>query len=132
MKAPTLDHIGIAVADLEAAREMYLQLGFDPAPAEELPAQGVRLSFCALGGGSRLELLAPLSPDTAVGKFLAAKGPGIHHLCFAVDDIEAELKRLEGEGFVLIDKAPRTGAHGKKVAFLHPKSTGSVLIELSQ
>jgi len=136
MSPPKLDHIGVAVPNLDQALELWLRLGFAPGPAEDLPAQGVRLSFCPLGGGDagHIELLAALGPDTAIGRFLADRGGrgGIHHLCFAVPDIRAELARLSAAGFALIDREPRAGAHGALVAFLHPKSTGGVLVELSQ
>jgi methylmalonyl-CoA/ethylmalonyl-CoA epimerase len=135
MSQPRLDHIGVAVADLEAAMEIYRKLGFTTGPVEELAPQGVRLSFCPLGGGGgRIELLAALGPETAIGKYLAANGGrgGIHHLCFAVDDIRAEMARLAAEGFALIDREPRQGAHGALVAFLHPRATAGVLIELSE
>jgi methylmalonyl-CoA/ethylmalonyl-CoA epimerase len=152
MTTPRLDHIGIAVADLDTAIDLYRALGFSPGPIEELPAQGVRLSFCPLAPcpvagpvpgpvegldlssveGGRIELLSALGADTPIGRYLAARGPGIHHLCFRVDDIRAELARLADAGFFLIDRDPRAGAHGALVAFLHPRSTGGVLIELSQ
>lgn len=136
MSQPKLDHIGIAVPDLDSAMDLYRKLGFFPSPVEELAPQGVRLSFCAMEGegAGRIELLSGLGPDTAIGKFLADRGGkgGIHHLCFAVPDIRAELARLSAAGFALIDREPRAGAHGALVAFLHPKSTGGVLVELSE
>lgn len=95
---------------------------------ETLPHQGVRVQFV----GPRLELLEPLDTDSGVGRFLARNGPGLHHVAFASTDLEADLARLAAEGFELIDTEPRPGAFGHRVAFLHPRSTGRVLVELVQ
>jgi methylmalonyl-CoA/ethylmalonyl-CoA epimerase len=132
MTKPVLDHIGIAVEDLDAAIELYREkLGFDVQSIEDVPGFGVKVAFLPLGEGN-VELVQPVTDDSAMAKFLEKKGPGFHHLCFRVDDIRAELARLEDAGVQLVDREPREGAHGTLVAFLHPKSTGGVLIELAQ
>jgi len=130
MTKPILDHIGIAVDDLDTAIELYREkLGFDVESVADVPGFGVKVAFLPLGEGN-VELVQPVADDSAMAKFLEKKGPGFHHLCFRVDDIRAELARLEDAGVQLVDKEPREGAHGTLVAFLHPKSTGGVLIEL--
>lgn len=131
MPAPLpLDHVGIAVDTLDGALPLFESLtGRKGSGRERVEAQGVELVFVGEGDG-RLELLAPLSADSPVGRFLASRGPGLHHLAFRTDDIEAELRRLAAAGCRLIDEQPRPGAGGHRVAFLHPASTGGVLIEL--
>ena len=130
MNKPVLDHIGIAVEDLDAAIDLYREkLGFDVEAIEEVPVFGVKVAFLPLGEG-KVELVQPVSGDSAMARFLEKRGPGFHHLCFRVQDIRAELVRLEAAGVRLVDREPREGAHGTLVAFLHPKSTGGVLIEL--
>jgi methylmalonyl-CoA/ethylmalonyl-CoA epimerase len=125
-----LDHVAIAVHSLDAARHLYESLtGAAGSRAETVAAQGVKVVFIGTGAG-RLELLEATSPDTPVGRFLARRGPGLHHIAYRVPDLEAALARLEAAGFELIDRAPRPGAGGHRVAFLHPRSTGGVLIEL--
>jgi len=132
MTKPILDHIGIAVDDLDAAIDLYREkLGFDVESVEDVPGFGVKVAFLPLGEGN-VELVQPVTDDSAMSKFLEKKGPGFHHLCFRVDDIRVELARLEDAGVQLVDREPREGAHGTLVAFLHPKSTGGVLIELVQ
>ena len=132
MNKPILDHIGIAVNDIDAALELYRdKLGFEVGGIDEVPGFGVKVAFLPLGEG-QIELVMPVTADSAIAKFLDKRGPGFHHLCFRVDDIWAELARLEKKGIELVDKEPREGAHGTLVAFLHPKSTGGVLIELAQ
>lgn len=127
-----LDHIGIAVRDLEAAVRTYEDaLGLACRHRETVEDQDVKTAFLPLGD-TRLELLEPLSPEGPVGRFLSRRGEGVHHLCFAVDDIRASLARCREAGATLIDEEPRRGADGKWVAFLHPKSTHGVLVELSQ
>jgi len=128
---PKLDHIGIAVEDIEKAVEAYERLGFTVESVDDVPGFGVRVAFLPMENGS-VELVQPVKDASAMAKYLEKKGEGIHHLCFEVYDIRAELKRLEAAGVQLVDKVPRTGAHGTLVAFLHPKSTGGVLIELAQ
>jgi methylmalonyl-CoA/ethylmalonyl-CoA epimerase len=125
-----IDHIGVAVEDLDAAMELY-EAGFEMrlAHRETVESQGVEAVLLDVGEG-HVELLRPLGEDTPVGKFIAAKGPGLHHVAYAVDDIDAVLKRIEAAGLRLIDSEPRVGIRGSRVAFLHPRSTGSVLTEI--
>lgn len=124
-----LHHVALAVDSLATAVPLYESVtGARGSPIETLPAQGVRVAFV----GPRLELLEPLGPDTGVGRFLARNGPGLHHVAFATSDIEADLARLAAAGFDLVDREPRPGAFGHRVAFLHPRSTGRVLVELVQ
>ncbi len=125
-----IDHIGIAVAELEPALELWGG-GFQLAVSrrEVMPEQGVEAALLDLGE-NHVELLAPLAPDTPVGKFLAKRGPGLHHVAYQVSDIDAALRELAEGDFELIDKAPRVGIGGARVAFLEPKSTGRVLVEL--
>jgi methylmalonyl-CoA/ethylmalonyl-CoA epimerase len=116
------------VSSLDEARPLYERLsGAVGSPVEELPSQGVRVTF--VGG---LELLEPLTPDSPVGRFLTRRGPGLHHIAYRTPDIRSELARLAQAGFELIDREPRPGAGGHLVAFLHPRSTGKVLTELVQ
>src|SRR5690349_2966638 len=125
-----IDHIGVAVEDLEAAIDLY-EKSFEMALAhrETAESQGVEAVLLDVGDG-HVELLRPLGPDTAVGKFLARKGPGLHHVAYAVDDIDASLERIAAAGIELIDSQARTGIRGSRVAFLHPRSTGGVLTEI--
>jgi len=125
-----IDHIGIAVEDLEAAIALYAETyGMPLVHREVVEEQGVEAVLLDVGE-SHVELLSPLGPDTPVGKFLAKNGPGLHHVAYRVDDVAAELERLKAEGFKLIDETPRVGIRGSSVAFLHPKASGSVLTEL--
>ncbi len=127
-----LDHIGIAVPDLSKAVAFYEgTLGVPCAGVEEVATEEVRVAFFPVHGVN-LELLEPTSPHSAIQKFLEKRGPGIHHLCFEVEDIEGALMHLEEKGVRLIDERPRPGAHGTRVAFLHPAATGGLLIELKQ
>ena len=120
-------HVALAVESIEAALPLYQSLTHhSSSQPETLPEQGVRVCFV----GPTLELLEPLSPDTGVGRFLARNGPGLHHIAFGSSDLAADLRRLVSEGFELIDSEPRAGAFGHRVAFLHPRSTGRVLVEL--
>jgi methylmalonyl-CoA/ethylmalonyl-CoA epimerase len=122
----TLDHFAVAVPSLDEALPSWSRLlGVSPTTVEDIPAQGVRVSF--LGA---LELLEPTSPDTPVGRFLRERGPGLHHVAYRTDDLAAELERLKAAGFQLVDEVPRAGARGHRVAFLHPRGTGGVLVEL--
>jgi methylmalonyl-CoA/ethylmalonyl-CoA epimerase len=131
MKA-TLDHIGIAIADLDAALKFYRDaLGLDIRPPEDVPSQKVRVHFAPLGESS-LELLEATSEDSPIARFIAKRGPGLHHLTLRVDDIRAALEHLRAHGVRLIDETPRPGAEGALVAFIHPSSTGGVLVELTQ
>lgn len=127
-----IDHIGIAVESLSAAKALYgevfgLKLVFE----EEVPTEKVRVAAYD-GGGMRIELLESTTPDGPIGRHLASRGPGIHHVCYRVDDIRATLDRLAAAGVRLIDTAPRPGAGGCQVAFIHPKGAGGVLVEISQ
>jgi methylmalonyl-CoA epimerase len=127
-----IDHIGVAVEDLDAALKLYDQdLDLDLVHRETVTEQGVEAVLLDVGEG-HVELLAPLGPDTPVGKFLASKGPGLHHVAYQTPDIEAELDRLRAAGLKLIDEKPRTGIRDSRVAFVHPKSTGGVLTEIVQ
>ncbi|HUU00098.1 MAG TPA: methylmalonyl-CoA epimerase [Myxococcota bacterium] len=129
-----LDHIGIAVANLEESMKFYGQvLGLDISAPEDLPDRQLRICMVDLGvGDANVELLWPTHPDSAVAKFIEKKGPGIHHLCYRVDDLAAEIKKLAAAGVKMIDSQPRPGAHNTLVAFVHPRSAGGVLTELAQ
>jgi methylmalonyl-CoA/ethylmalonyl-CoA epimerase len=125
-----IDHVGVAVEDLDAAIALYggsFEMGL--AHREVVESQGVEAVLLDVGEG-HVELLRPLGPDTAVGKFLARSGPGLHHVAYAVDDIDAVLPRLAAAGIDLIDSEPRVGIRESRVAFLHPRSTGGVLTEI--
>jgi len=127
-----LDHIGIAVLDTEAALKVYRDVLSLEVEHQELVAdQGVQATMLNLGG-THVELLEPTGPDTPVGKFLASRGEGIHHISIEVPDVNEALAAARDAGLRLIDQTPRVGVGGKLIAFLHPKSTGGVLIELSQ
>lgn len=127
-----LDHIAIAVHSLEESLKFYRdQLGLNLIGTEVVEEQGVTVAKLEIGD-THIELLEPLSPDTPVGKFLSQKGPGLHHICVGVVDICSELSNLKLGGARLIDEVPRIGAGGADIAFVHPKSTGGVLLELSQ
>ena len=125
-----LDHIGIAVKSLDAAR-IYETLGLTIAHRETVETQKVNTAFLSVGD-SNLELLEPTSADSPIAKFIEKRGEGIHHICLRVDDIEAHLERLKAAGYRLINEAPVPGAHGCRVAFLHPAAGNGVLIELSE
>lgn len=124
-----LSHIGIAVKDLEASIKMYEELGLVLESTEEVASQKLKVAFFSIGD-TRIELLAATSEDSPIAKFIEKKGEGIQHIAFGVDDLPAELAEKSEKGFQLIDKEPRPGAHGADIAFLHPKSTKGVLIEL--
>jgi methylmalonyl-CoA/ethylmalonyl-CoA epimerase len=126
-----IDHIGIAVKSLDAALAVYRTLGFEPGEVEEVADQKTRVAMLPVGE-SRLELLEPTEPDSPIGKFLARRGEGMHHVCLQVADVAAEVARLRSAGVRMIDEAPRPGAGGCLVAFVHPTSAGGVLVELSQ
>ncbi|HEX2036680.1 MAG TPA: VOC family protein [Chloroflexota bacterium] len=132
-----IDHVGLAVRDVAGAAATFARLTARPAGTiETLAGQAVRVCFVphepeAGPEEARLELLEPLAQDTPVARFLSRRGEGLHHVCFLVDDIRREMERLAGEGFTLIDRAPRRG-HGGLVAFLHPQSAHGVLVELLQ
>jgi len=124
-----ISHIGIAVKDLEEGIAFYEKLGLTLEGTEEVPSQMVRVAFFPVGD-TRIELLAPTSEESPIAKFIEKKGEGIQHIAFAVEDLPQALKDTAEDGIRLIDKEPRPGAHGADIAFLHPKSTGGVLIEL--
>jgi methylmalonyl-CoA/ethylmalonyl-CoA epimerase len=127
-----VDHIGIAVADLDAAVEHYrTTLGVEPAHRETVRDQGVEEVLFKVGT-SYIQLLAALGPDTPVGKFLERRGEGVHHVGYRVDDLEATLRRLRDEGVPLVDETGRPGSRGTTVAFVHPKGFRGVLVELVQ
>ena len=127
-----IEHIGIAVKDLEAANEVYTKLfGDAPYKTETVESEGVSTSFFKIGE-SKVELLEATKEDSAIAKFIERKGEGIHHIAFAVSDIKAEMERMRNEGFIVLNDAPKKGADNKLVCFLHPKSTNGVLIELCQ
>ena len=131
MSAYKIDHVGVAVPSIDDALAIYGALGLAEAKREVVPGQKVTVAFLPVGE-SRVELLEPTSPDSPVAKFLEKRGGGIHHLCFAVEDLEAALADLSAKGFRLIHSSPVPGADGKRVAFLHPEAGGGVLIELSE
>lgn len=125
-----IDHIGVAVEDLDAAIKLYEEsFGMELAHRETVEEQGVEAVLLDVGDG-HVELLAPLGPDTPVGKYLERKGPGLHHVAYAVNDIDSTLEQLAASGVELIDSVARVGIRGSRVAFLHPRSTGAVLTEI--
>ncbi|WP_027389778.1 methylmalonyl-CoA epimerase [Chrysiogenes arsenatis] len=126
-----IDHIGVAVRSLDEAVGFYRAMGAEPYHFEEVPSQKVRVAFIKVGE-SNIELLEPTAPDSPVAIYLEKRGEGMHHICYNVDDVAAGLATLKDAGYRLIDEAPKPGAHGCTVAFVHPKSTNSVLTELSQ
>ena len=125
-----IDHLGIAVPDLAQALEAYRKLGFEVEATQEVPTEKVRIAFLPVGE-SRLELLEPTDPSSTIARFLERRS-GLHHVCLLVEDIEQSLKALKAAGVPLIDQTPRVGAGGSRVAFLHPKAAGGVLLELKQ
>jgi methylmalonyl-CoA epimerase len=128
----TIDHVGVAVEDIDAALVLYRDgLGMPQVHRETLTEQGVDAVLLGVGD-AHVELLQPLGPDTAVGKFLARRGPGLHHVAYRVADVEETLRLLSAAGLRLIDEHPRVGIRGSRVAFLHPASLGGVLTELVQ
>jgi methylmalonyl-CoA epimerase len=127
-----IDHMGVAVEDLDSAIKLYERsFEMELVHRETVESQGVEAVLLDVGEG-HIELLAPLGPDTPVGKFLAKKGPGIHHVAYSVEDIDAALEKAKAIGLKLIDETPRTGIRGSRVAFVHPAATGSVLTEIVQ
>ncbi|HEX9824669.1 MAG TPA: methylmalonyl-CoA epimerase [Actinomycetota bacterium] len=132
MKLTDIDHVGIAVADLDAAVEHYrTSLGVEPTHRETIEAQGVEEVLFRVGT-SYIQLLRPLGPDTPVGRFLASRGEGVHHVGYRVDDVADALRHLKEEGVPLVDEEPRPGSRGTTVAFVHPKGFLGVLVELVQ
>ena len=131
MKASRVDHIAIAVRSIDEVLGVYGALGLTAGHREVVATQGVTTAFLPVGE-TRLELLEPTTPDSPVGRFLAKRGPGLHHVCLAVPDLDAALALLSAKGYRLIDRAPVPGAGGRRVAFLHPEAAGGVLLELSE
>jgi methylmalonyl-CoA/ethylmalonyl-CoA epimerase len=126
---PHIAHVGIAVSDLDTALAFYRDvLGLVPHPPEVVDGATIlSLPF----GQSEVELLAPLDPDSPIGRFLAKRGPGIHHICYRVPDLDAALESCRAAGYRLIDEVPRVGAAGRRIAFVHPKATAGILLELT-
>lgn len=127
---PRIAHVGVAVTDLDAALAFYRDvLGLQPHPPEQADgATIVSLPF----GESEVELLAPLRTDSPIAKFLERRGPGIHHICYRVPDLDAALASCQKAGYRLVDQVPRTGAGGRRIAFVHPKATAGILLELTE
>ncbi len=131
MRAYRIDHLGIAVASIDEALGVYRALGLEEVKREEVPGQKVIAAFLPVGD-SRVELLEPTSAESPIAKFLSKRGSGIHHVCFAVDDLDAALGDLAARGFRLIHREGVAGADGRRIAFLHPEAGNGVLIELSE
>ena len=128
-----INHIGIAVPDIDAAAKFYTEaLGLKLGGVEEVPSQKVKVAFLPIGE-VRLELVQPTSPDSPVAKFLEKNGgPGVHHIAYHVADVAAEVEKLKSAGVKMVDETPRPGAHNTSIAFVHPKASGGVLTELVQ
>ena len=127
-----IDHLGIAVSSLDDALRFYRDaLGLTPGAPEEVPAEGVRVVFLALGE-SRLELLEPMGPESPVARFIQKRGEGIHHVCMRVANLDAALAALKARGVTLVSPETRMGAGGRRIAFVHPRSASGVLIELKE
>lgn len=131
MKSSGIDHVGIAVASIEDALGIYRALGLTETHREEVASQQILTAFLPVGE-SHIELLQPTGETSPVARFLRRRGPGMHHICFAVADLSAALAELQGRGYRLINTEPVVGAGGKRVAFLHPEAGGGVLIELAE
>jgi methylmalonyl-CoA/ethylmalonyl-CoA epimerase len=127
-----IEHIGIAVKDIDKATQIYKSLlGYEDYKTENVESEGVTTSFFRCGE-SKIELLEATKEDSPISRFIEKRGEGLHHVAFAVDDIRAEIKRLQEEGFVVLNEEPKRGADNKWVVFLHPKSTNGLLVELCQ
>ena len=131
MDPTVLDHIGIAVESIDDGLDIYEALGLEVEAIEVVPEQGVRVALLPVGD-SRLELLEPTGPDSPIARHLERRGPGLHHICLRVPDIRAAMEILSEQGRTLLSEEPQLGANGCLVCFVHPKSTGGVLLELSQ
>lgn len=128
----SINHIAIVVPDLEAGKRFWVEaMGMSLDHVAHVPAEGVTVAFLPVGE-AEVELVQPLDEESGVARYLAKHGPGIHHICFEVDDIQAQLDRLRNAGIELINETPRVAADGKQYAFVHPRSTGGVLVELYQ
>ena len=133
MSGRRLDHIGVAVKDMDGAISLYRDvLGLKLEGTHVLTERGVRVAFFSIGNDAHIELLEPLSSESTIAKFLASHGEGLHHIALKVDDVEALLEEFKQKGMTLIDEKPKAGAEGKKIAFVHPKSTRGVLLELCE
>ncbi len=129
-KITTINHIAVAVNDIETSLNFWRDaLGLKLAELRDVPAESAQIAFLPVGG-TEVELVRPTTDDSGLAKYLAKRGEGLHHLCLETDDIEAMLAQLKEKGIQLINESPRMGADGKKYAFIHPKSTGGVLVEL--
>ena len=127
-----IDHIAIATRSIAEAARFYTEgLGLTLSPVEEVADQKILAAFVRVGD-VKIELMEPTSPDSPISGFLDRRGPGLHHVCYRVDDVDAALAELKGQGVRVLDETPRAGAHGARIAFLHPKATDGVLTELSQ
>jgi methylmalonyl-CoA/ethylmalonyl-CoA epimerase len=126
-----VDHIGIAVRSIDERLSLYRALGLEAVGEELVPTEKVRVAFLPVGK-TRVELLEPMAPDSPVARFIERRGEGLHHICFEVADIRATMTELAALGFELLSGEPKTGTHGTLVCFIHPRSAGGVLIELSQ
>ena len=127
-----LDHIAIAVPDMEAAIARFVDdLGIELAGREDVPSESTSTAFLPIDG-TKIELIHPIAGEGPVAAYLEKRGGGLHHLCFETDDIEADMDRLKEKGYRFLSEAPKPGAHGTRVAFIHPKSCGGVLIELAE
>jgi len=131
IESPVLDHIGIAVESIDTGLAFYRALGIEVEGVEEVVDQGVRVAFLPVGE-PRIELLEPLSDDSPIARYLDRRGPGLHHICLRVSNIRTAMAQLSDEGYQLLSEEPMRGAHDCLVCFVHPKSAGGVLIELSQ
>lgn len=127
-----LDHIGIAVHSIEEGAPFYRKLGFSEPKVDEVPTESVKVAMFELGNHSKIELLEPMSEESPIAKFLEKKGPGIHHICFRVEDLDQVVAKIQQTDIRLLNEVPKPGAHGTRVVFIHPKSAGGVLVELNQ
>ena len=132
MKVKGIDHIGIAVKKIDQAMDFYRKgLHLELGGREDIPERHLKVGFVETGN-TRLELIESTSDESAIAKYIAKKGEGIHHICLVVDNIDEALDQMKEEGFALIDNEPKPGAQGSRIAFVHPKSSGGVLIELKE
>ena len=127
-----LDHIGIATRSIEESLRFYRSMGWKKFSSETVPSENVKVAFVEFDNQVNIELLEPLTEDSTIAKFMRKRSPGIHHICYRVPDIEAAISKLKADGIRLIDEKARPGAHGCRVAFIHPSAAGGVLVELSQ
>lgn len=127
-----IDHIGVAVGSLEKGFEFYQKMGWKEMRTEVVPTEKVKVGFISFDNQINIELLEPTSEESVIFKFLKKRGPGIHHICYRVKNIEAVMAQLKKEGVRLLDETPRKGAHNCKVCFIHPSSANGMLVELSE